>query len=275
MENPLIDGIANLAKQCGVRVAAVCNWEWTCPLELSWLRDVDLMICPTLHALRIMNDWKLRYGFAWQVLMVPWPIDVARFKFRLRTRCEKFVFVNGTGGVRARRGDGSLTDYRRKGVEIVFAAARGAADVPIIVYSQTTDIPSPPPNVEVRQPPSDNRLLYNDGDVCVQPSHWEGVGMQLLECQAAGMPLVTTDAAPMNEHQPLVAMPVRGRESVQLVGRAWFESCQVDPADLAGAMRQLKGKDIGRESQKARQFIEQSHCWDSARRRLCQAMVVS
>jgi hypothetical protein len=82
----------------------------------------------------------------------------------------------------------------------------------------------------------------------------------MLECQAAGLPLNTTDEAPMNEYEPLVRLPARTRQ-VRLFGPRWIDAHEIDATDLAAAMLNLHGRDIRNESQAARQFIERRHSW--------------
>ena len=45
----------------------------------------------------------------------------------------------------------------------------------------------------------DRADLYRQGDVAVQPSKLEGVGFNILEPVACGVPTITTDCEPMNE----------------------------------------------------------------------------
>jgi glycosyltransferase involved in cell wall biosynthesis len=263
VEAPLVAGLTRLAKEAGVRVACVCNWELTCPLASAWLGDVDLLICPTQFTFDRMRGWKERFGFAWKMVHAPWPIDIRPFRFRQRSICRRFVFVNGAGGCRGRLANGQLTSYRRKGLEVLFAAAHLVRHVPIIVYSQA-DVPLPPTNVELRPPPSHNARLYEDGDVCIQSSHWEGLGLPLLECQAAGMPLITTDGPPMNEHQPFRTIPVAKVEPVYLAGRYPVPAQVMDPHHLASTLTDALGADICDASMKARGFVESEHSWERA-----------
>ncbi|HUT94804.1 MAG TPA: glycosyltransferase [Thermoguttaceae bacterium] len=262
-ELPYIERFAQYARQQEISVACLPNWEYT-NLKLDWVNFVDLMICPTEYTYRLLSDWKHRFGFAWEIIHVPWPIDTGRFEFRCREICRRFLFINGTGGTPALRPDGSLTEYRRKGAEVVFDAASMIPDVPFVVYSQIDNTPPPPRNVELREAPSQNEQLYEDGDVCVQPSRWEGIGLQLLECQAAGMPLVTTDAPPMNEYQPLRTIPVVATEIVSVFGNHPMTSNHVDPAQLAEILAGLYETDISEASRRARTFIEREHSWESA-----------
>ncbi|HEY2157754.1 MAG TPA: glycosyltransferase [Isosphaeraceae bacterium] len=263
IERPYLPGLAHLARQMQVGVACVPNWEWLGP-RLNWLSYVDLMICPTRHTHALALDWRRRYGFGWETRLVPWPVDTDRFRFIPRRRCERFVFANGWGGKPGRRLDGSTTSYGRKGLELIVAAARAAPRLPFIVYSQHRKLPRLPRNIELRPAPDDNRRLYDDGDVCVQPSHFEGLGLQLLECQAAGMPLVTTDAPPMNEYRPLAAIPTVGTEVIQIHVEQPVASNLMGVADLMRILDGLLGSDIAEASRRARAFIEREHSWEAA-----------
>jgi hypothetical protein len=264
VEKPGVPGIVGFARAAGISVACVPNWEWLSP-ALDWLPYVDLMICPTAVTERMLRRWRRERGFSWDVAHVPWPIDPARFAFRRRDRCRRFLFVNGTGGTRGGRTDGTRTPYRRKGLALVAETARLLPDVPFLVYSQVADLPPLPGNVDVRPAPADNADLYRDGDVCVQPSHWEGLGLQLLECQAAGMPLVTTDAPPMNECRPFRAVPAAATETVFLNGDEPIESQLVRPEDLAAVLAAIYDTDIRDASEGARAYVERERSWPRAR----------
>lgn len=264
VELPYLPAAAQHAREMGISVACVPNWEWL-TTDLDWLPYVDLMICPTRHTFRMLQQWRQNLGFAWDIVHVPWPIDPQRFTFRRRERCDRFVFINGTGGMQAQRLDGSLTSYTRKGLELVAATARLLPQAPFLLYSQEGVLPPLSSNVQVRKAPRDNRDLYKEGDVCVQPSHWEGLGLQLLECQAAGMPLVTTDAAPMNEYRPLRAVPVKDTELVFVYGDQAVDAQLVDPGDLAKVLRELHGSDLREASMQARAWIEREGAWQRVR----------
>jgi glycosyltransferase involved in cell wall biosynthesis len=273
IERPHLARLAAIARGMGIFIAAAPNWEWL-GNHLDWLHVADLMICPTLHTYRYICDWRLRYGYGWDTAYVPWPIDTDRFRFRERARCDRFVFVNGWGGHDATRLDGSVSLLKRKGVELMVAAMRASPRLRFVLYSLESRIPDLPSNVEYRRAPADNRALYQDGDVCVQPSHLEGVGLQLLECQAAGMPLITTDAPPMNEHNPWATIPVVRAETV-IFGEGLPVPWQhMDPRRLAALLEERAGTDISRVSRQAREFIEREHNWASATRALRELLVV-
>jgi len=263
VELPYFPLLAHCAHEMGIQVACVPMWELAC-LQADWLRLCDLMVCTTRFAYELLCDWKRRFDFGWKVVELPWPIDTGRFRFRRRTRCERFLFVNGTGGCGAFRGDGKPVTYRRKGMEILLPAARLLRPIPFLVYSQVEpDLPIPD-NVELRLPPDSNSLLYAEADICVQPSRWEGLGLQMLECQAAGLPLVTTEAPPMNEYRPLRTVPARETEPLWILGRHAMTSHNVAPEDLAATLKALYRTDISEASRRARSFIEEEHSWEKA-----------
>jgi glycosyltransferase involved in cell wall biosynthesis len=264
VQKPYLPDVAQTARQMGVSVACVPNWEWLTP-DLDWLPYVDLMLCPAATTARLLGRWRRDLGFAWDVAHVPWPIDPGRFPFRPRDRCRRFLFINGMGGTQALRPDGSRTPYRRKGAEVVAAAAGLLPGVPFLVYSQDRRLPALPANVEVRPAPADNADLYRDGDVCVQPSRWEGLGLQLLECQAAGLPVVTTDAPPMNECRPFRAVPAADTEVVFVAGDYPVESQLVRPEDLAAALAAVYDTDLRDASHQARLYIERERSWPRVR----------
>ena len=221
------------------------------------------MICPTHHCFELMQDWKTRFGYSWKTVLVPWPIDRNRFAFRQRTICREFLFVNGYGGGETSRTDGTPTKYHRKGIELILQAAALCRELRFIIRSLVR-IPEPlPSNIRIAPATRDNCHLYEDGDVCVQPSHYEGLGLQLLECQAAGMPLITTRAPPMTEAMPWRTIPVERSEVVE-VGGGFISSHLMTPESLVETLRPLIGTDISEASLAARHFVESERNWDDA-----------
>ena len=77
------------------------------------------------------------------------------------------------------------------------------------------------------------------------------------------MPLITTDAAPMNEHEPLAVVPCTP-EVVRLGPDFLTAAALIDPLDLANTLRSVHRCDIGNQSLSARQFVESEHSWKTA-----------
>ncbi len=273
IERPFLKHVATTARSLGVAIAVVANWEWLNP-QADWLRIADVLIAPTRFTYHYLCDWRKRFGFGWDVVHVPWPVDLERFPFRNRRRCERFLFVNGWGGPRTTRLDGSRTPDRRKGIDLMVEAMRAAPRVKFVLCSQQADLPPLPPNVELVSSPEDRLKLYDHGDVCVQPSHLEGLGLQLLECQAAGMPLITTDAPPMNEHNPWVPIPVTGAETVLYGPQQPVPWQQMDARRLASLLEDVVGADVTEASNRARAFIESEHNWATRAAQLREIFVI-
>ena len=147
-------------------------------------------------------------------------------------------------------------------------AARRLPHAPFLVYSQTNDLPPMPGNVEVRPAMNSNEDLYRDGDVCIQPSRWEGLGLPLLECQAAGMPMITIDAPPMNEHHPFRLIPVGNVETVPVPPSHQILVPSVSGGDVAAVAGAVYQRNIEGESYQSRAYIERMHSWQTARIRI-------
>ncbi len=260
-EQPEIPRVVRIARDRGVAVACVPNWEFLDPRS-EWIRWVDLMICPTRITYHMISDWKDRYRLDFAATHIPWPIDLQRHPFRQRDRFQSVLYINGWGGGRARRLDGTQTHYRRKRLDIVIAAAALVPEINFLISSQTKIGSRVPRNVQLLPRQADNRSLYDLGDVCLQPSSWEGIGLPLLECQAAGLPLVTTDAAPMNEYNPMTTFPAIGRELVRLSTQPFLAN-HVDPSNVAEVLRELRGTSIAAASGAAREFVATEHCWST------------
>jgi hypothetical protein len=79
------------------------------------------------------------------------------------------------------------------------------------------------------------------------------------------MPLVTTDAPPMNECRPFRAVPADTTETVFLNGEEPIDSQIVRPEDLAAVLASIYDTDIRDASEQARAYIERERSWERAR----------
>jgi glycosyltransferase involved in cell wall biosynthesis len=261
-----VSSVVDIARECGTRIACIPMWEWTSPND-EWLRSVDLLICPTRHAYKLFRGWKKRFGFHWKLAYFPWPVSRERFPFRLRKRCQSYLYVNGHGGARSKDISTGREIGARKGLDIVLAAAEQAPETAWTVYTQVEVATDPPANVTVLRGPVDSTALYERGDVCVQPSRWEGIGLPLLECQSAGMPLITVDAAPMNEYHPLRRLNATSWDWAYLTEGQPIPVPRISAESLAAVVRELQNSDILAASTAAHHWIRRERSWDQARAR--------
>jgi len=255
----VLDGfdLAAEARARGKLVCAIPMME--CVHGVPWLAHADLLWAPTRWSRRALDalarrraalalatgDPRWRSPWAGRVVGGRVGVDLRRFAFRAREHCERFVFVNGHGGV-----------LGRKGADVVARAAALAPEAPLVVWSQT-ELPALPDHVEVRRRDvTDRATLYAPGDVLLAPSRWEGVGLQLYEAQACGLPVLASDAPPMNESG---AWPLTVARSGPLKWRKPLWSHEVCAESLAAALRRWHGASVGRESHAARRRMERDH----------------
>lgn len=250
-ELPYFARIAEIARSVGCKTAAVMMHECSPPACRGWPQEFDLLIMPNETCRRELAPALPRGNYR----TLRWPIDTNEIPFRQRTRADTFFFGQGTGG-------GS----DRKGGNIVMSAARLTPDIHWAVRSQIVDPRMRifeveynfPANVTVKGQVEDPAQLYDEGDVAVQPSRYEGLGLQLLEAQAAGLPLITTDAGPMNEYNPWRVVPATPRPtSVVRPTTAWDTTGE----DVARVVRDVQGSDISSASSAAREWVEREHSW--------------
>lgn len=239
--------LPRIAQSMGIKTVCVPMVEWL-PLQEEWTQWIDLWIAPTLFSYSQL----ITRGVRGEVKYTPWPINTKRFTFRQRNKLDRYVFVHGNGGNRDRKGGRLLAE-----------ATAMVPEIPLIVYSQQNQSGRAvtvqwPDHVDLRgdaQTPAD---LYVDGDCMIMPSRWEGLGLQLYECQASGMPLITTGAPPMIEAEPWRTMPPT--PSITHLTHD-MPSWTVSPKDIAAAMRANHSADIGQVSRESREWVVANRDW--------------
>lgn len=259
-ESPLLPDLPGLAHSMGIPSICIVNWEWLGP-TLPWLKNVDLFLAPNRHTYDLLTKWKRESLPRSRVEFLPGLVDTKRFTFKQREVCRNFIFVNGRGGF-APFIRGFLRDQvgpPRKGLSVVLESARLAPEVPIKIRSQFPIESKLPPNVELLPFAEDNRNLFDAGDIAVQPSFFEGTGLQMIEMMASGLPLITTNAAPMNEFPALDLIDCKSKP-----GKAMKQIIDVNfpsAAHLARLMQKHLGSDISSASLAARRYAVENHSW--------------
>ena len=228
-----------LAKKHGTKLVWIPMQEWA-PEDLKgWPQDVHLTLCPTKYCYEQFCDKVYSIHF-------PWPVDLARFAFKQRHKVEKFLFLNGNGGIKG-----------RKGADVVSAAKKLWPEMPLIVQTQKSlDIPG----VEVLKEKDKNHSLYEQGDVLINPAKVDGIGLQRLEALCCGMPVISTDGQPWDE-SPTIGTIAATKSTMKIARKTdWFEP---SPQSLVDVCKELLGKDISMESQEARTWAE-NHSWEDS-----------
>ena len=219
---------------------------------------LGLYICPTCIAYdRVDVPNKAYFEF---------PIEIEPFPFTLRTQALRYLHVMGYGAAYNRR-------QTREVVAGFLEANLPGATLTVhclqdwrAEYGRRED-----PRVTYRRQLFPNRAnVYTGFDVLIQPSSYEGFGLPILEAQACGMPVITTDAQPMSEHilddEALVPVDkvVRLETRSGSPTRVNMDQHLVTAAGVAATIRALPRDNITARSVVARSYAE-TRAWTEAR----------
>jgi glycosyltransferase involved in cell wall biosynthesis len=176
------------AKSRGLKVHFLALWEWFNPYD-PIKKLIDKIICPNRYCEFVVR----KFGFE-NTVNLTWPVDVRHLPERLIFGPAKtFVHIAGKIG----------HDDRKATVLTLqaFHCALGK-DISLIVHSQAPlpeEISDPRITCSIGNIP-DYLDLYREGDVFIQVSKAEGLGLCILEAIACGLPVLTTNYPPMNEY---------------------------------------------------------------------------
>lgn len=227
--------------------------------SLPWLHLVDQVIVPNEYARGRAQEVGLSSQCRWtdNVQVCRWGVDLTRFKHVQRNQANRFLFCNGFGGV-----------HNRKGIGFVDMLAEMCPEVSFVVRSQTKNVIGigRRPNVEVLGHCDSQEELYQDCDVLLAPSKFEGLGLQTMEAMASGMPTMVPDHPPMNESFPAWRIPCDSRS--QIVSGNRFMEAVPRMEEFAALVRSIHGKDVSDESLAARRSAESNFDVKETLRRL-------
>lgn len=195
----------------------------------------DALICNT----------RRHYGvFEWhpQCYYIPWGVNDSEFipKKGIPRPNSTVVFFHNAG---------MLGINMRKGTDLVLDAFSGIdGDCNLVIHGQLLYERLPlllrrkiETNSKVKYIGADVKPpgLYHMGDVYVYPSRLDGIGLTIVEAMACGLPVITTDAAPMNEfvEDGVTGDLVPIRSSRMRADGYYWPEVEVDVAALTSKMR--------------------------------------
>ncbi len=224
-----------LCNKLGVKIGSYIDYytEDTVPLFEAY----DFLICNTKRHHSVFNWHPHSY-------YVPWGTNTNIYNDSQRHKVDKnrLIFFHSAG----------MNPYR-KGTDLVIKAFNKLSSTKskLIIHTQTKiDIFFPETKSIIKDLIANDKLeiinktvpapgLYKLGDIYVYPSRLEGIGLTIAEASACGLPVITTDIAPMNE---FVKDGVNGKlvkvesQTKRKDGYYWKESV-VDIDDLAKQMQ--------------------------------------
>lgn len=238
----------------GVRWIHMVHWDWLSASQehLSLLKTAKLL------APNMMCQRELKQNYDLESTLIPVPVDTDRLVFRERKRAETFISVYGYGGLEDRRSILEILEAWKK--------MPGSAKLVIKAQKKPDEIKGALPNgvsIELGNVP-EPADLYKVGDVALQLSRYEGVGVSMIEAQASGIPVVAIDAPPMNE---IVCGPrIQVAKVVQIsIMSKTLPSYIPSVQGLADAILRLHGSDISELSRQAWAWAEEKFSWKALR----------
>ena len=161
-----------------------------------YLDYIDLVLHPTKMSLEAGTWWPGKQMY------LPYPIDTDYFHPDKLDTTKEYMFLHN---------EGYSGMYRRKGTDIVLTAAhqflsnKQYKDVKFLINTQAGKTGSAACMMEDHPAITINYYdfteaidTYKKGLVYIAPSRREGLGLSLIEAMACGLPVITTDAPPMN-----------------------------------------------------------------------------
>lgn len=252
-EGPGCVQFPRLWRSRGIRWVNVVHWDWFNPERMDAWRDA-VLVAPTRACQK-----ELKEHYQLESTYLPVPVDTDRFVFRRRARADRFISVYGHGGAYDRR---SLP-------ELFLSWSEMAGAPPLTIYAQTQ-----PPELDRYMPPAQVQVLvsnlaepedlYEHGDVAVQLSRYEGIGLAFLEAMACGLPVVTVKAPPMNEVAPEFTVSVEQTIPIRLAGKE-ISSFVPSIQGVRELIEYLKGRAISEISDQVRQRVEREYSWKALR----------
>jgi glycosyltransferase involved in cell wall biosynthesis len=248
-ETPGVWEFPALWQRMGVRWFCVAHYDWFAPKQIPAWKTARILVPFETAGLGLF----MLYGL--EATLLPVPVDLERLPFVQRTRAERFVTVYGHGGPGDRRGIVQIMEAWRM---------MGDQAPPLLIRAQKVikELEGGlPPNVSVH---FENLLkasdLYASSDVALMPSKYEGVGLSLIEAQACGLPVITTDMEPMKSIAPdyLISGDIG---KIEIMQGHWVATCMANPATIANKVKSLFHQDISEASKQARFRVQKDYSW--------------
>ena len=230
-ETPYYGTLVDTCRRLKKRIVCVPMLEWMPAGAKGWPQKVDLFICPTRQCYNT-------FSHVVPCVYFPWPVDVPDEWFE-QTTCDRFLFVNGRGGYKGRKG----SDVIRRLIELW-------PEIPLTIIDQTKSEWPQGQHIEVRGHQRDEDV-YRYGNVLLYPASVDGIGLQPMEAMAHGLPVITTDGEPWNEIPALGRIP--STVTISKIARpvTWYRP---DATALMALCKDQLGQLIQEQSQNARKW---------------------
>lgn len=240
--------LLSLAQKMEIMTVGVPMWEWFRADDERW-GLCNLLACPNEYCLRVLRKHRID-----NAVMLPWALDLDRVPRREITGPAR-LFIHNAGVIDA--------DDRKGTEDTVKAFGRvRRTDIKLIVRSQKkTKLQEKDKRVDLREGNlEEQKDLYAEGDVAIQPSRMEGLGFSILEAVCSGMPVITTNYPPMNEYVEDKELLVRTRWfKRKAFSSKWVSQAHLKLPNIGGIARAIEwcaGNDMAGISRRNRAWAE-------------------
>jgi glycosyltransferase involved in cell wall biosynthesis len=253
-------------KNKGIKVLTYLDYykdDWKSNMKLY-----DGALCSTKRTYNLIEKWCKAYYIGWGIdteLFKPAPIEN-----------KEYTFFHNAGWLGI--------NYRKMTPAVILAfdaISKTDKNLSLLVHSQVEmeKLPDSVAKIVRENPKIDFRVqtvgspgLYHLGKIYVYPTKLEGLGLTVIEALSCGLPVITTDAPPMNEFvkDSYNGLLVKVAKRITRQDVIAFPEELVDLNDLAMGMYQLaKNAKLTEEmSQNARRDIEQNYNWNKKKEKI-------
>lgn len=158
---------------------------------IKFFNIYDFIICNTKRHYSVFKDHSQSY-------YIPWGTDIQLFKPNITTTNNKIVFFH-SAGMSNRKGTDLLINAFIKGDLYNESKLIIHTQIDIEKISEHNEKDLENNGIKIIKETITAPGLYHLGDVYVYPTRLEGLGLTTFEALACGLPVITTDNAPMNE----------------------------------------------------------------------------
>jgi len=254
IETPFNKMLYKMTNILGIKSVVQVHQELFYPNDPMW-EYCDKFLCPNISA----YNKATRFGD--KRVLCKLPIDISKFPYRKRMG-KIFIHVAGYFGFMG-----------RKSVEETVQAFSESIGEKLIIYAQKpiSKLPTNIQNIihadnriEIRYECKSPRELYEEGDIAIQPSKFEGYGRTIVEPLACGLPVITLDADPMNTYfdEKSLLVPIKSAEIIRC-GNFKIKKNNFSIEDLVDRIDWCIGNDTSRLSLRARKYIEKHYSWEA------------
>jgi glycosyltransferase involved in cell wall biosynthesis len=221
----------------------------------------NFLVCNTKRHYSVF-DWHPKCIF------IPWGTDISLFKpsdTPIKQNAVTFFHSAGYGGVNGRKG----TDILVRAFQDVKGEAKLVihSQVPVQKYGRDIDqLIKNDERITFIEKTVSAPGLYHLGDIYVYPTKLEGIGLSVPEALSCGLPVITTDSAPMNEfvQQGLNGSLVSIAKSQTRRDNYYWPETIPDQEDLTKKMQQYvnQPETVVAHKKNARLFAIENLDWD-------------